>query len=393
MLLMPALKKRLESESTVGNLPALEGILTDLQKFTNDPTATTFQISEQISRDPSLSVRLLHLSNSAYYNRSEPVVSIEEAVLFLGVEQIKMVSMSMNCVEKMSPQDKCGFEWTDFWRHCIATAFFARMLGRFFVRPNSDRELDYMAGLLHDVGKLVIATIFPDGFGYVLTKARQEKLSFSEAERAYFDTDHGALGGWYLERQKVPPMVSEAVRCHHNWTLSVENQEIAAIVNVADAFTHECGIGCSGSMQEIHEPFTETPAWFFLLQRVKLRSDVALLEYRLREEAKRIESLVDAMIPRPAPKPAAQQPQTPAPAPSVDLHLLPTAEPATHAISETAHQPHAPGIPADSVAPLPVAAPIVPAKPVPVPVNNLPKPFHTPPLDLQNPLLKSANSA
>src|SRR4051812_40823769 len=110
MQLMPALKKRLETESTVGNLPALTGILTDLQRYTSDPSSTITQISEQVTRDPSLSVRLLHLSNSAYYNLSQEVVSIEEAVLFLGIEQIRTVSLSMSCVEKMSPQDKSGFE-------------------------------------------------------------------------------------------------------------------------------------------------------------------------------------------------------------------------------------------------------------------------------------------
>jgi hypothetical protein len=182
------------------------------------------------------------------------------------------------------------------------------MIGRFFHRNHADPELDYMAGLLHDVGKLVIAMLFPEGFGYIITKAKEEKLSLSEAERAYFDTDHGALGGWYLERQKVPPIVSEAVRCHHNWTQSVENQEIAAIVNVADAFCHECGIGKSGSMHETHDPFTHTESWYFLTQKLRLRGEVVVLEKRLRDESERLSGLVDIILPKPKLNPAKKTP-------------------------------------------------------------------------------------
>ena len=297
MLLMPVLKKRLERESTVGNLPALQKILSDLQRFSFDPKTSTSQISEQVSHDPSLSVRLLRMANSAYYGRAEPVVSLEEAVLFLGIEQIRTVSMTMNCVENLSPQDRYGFDWSEFWRHCIATAYCSRLLGRFLYRKHADPELDYIAGLLHDVGKLVIAMLLPDGFGYVVGRAKEEKLSFCDAEKAYFDTDHAALGGWYLERQSMPAVVFEAVRCHHNWTLSVENQEIAAIVNVADTYAHENRVGASGNMQERIGPFTETSAWHFLTAQMNLKSSPDVIAQRLRDEAQRMSSLVDTLLP------------------------------------------------------------------------------------------------
>lgn len=372
MQLMPALKKKLETESDLGNLPALTGVLADLQRYTSDPSATISQIGEQVVKDPSLSVRLLHLANSAYYNLSEEVISIEEAILFLGIEQIRTVSLSMKCVEKMSPQDKSGFEWIDFWRHCIATAYFSRMIGRFFHRPNSDPELDYMAGLLHDVGKLVIATLFPEGFGYVITKAREEHLSFSDAERAYFDTDHGALGGWYLERQKVPPIVSEAVRCHHNWTNSVDHQDIAAIVSVADAFSHECGIGSSGSMHEVKGTFNETEAWYFLTQRLRLRGDVVILEKRLRDESERLGSLVDIILPKKKVEPARKSSTTSAPqttpAPSKVLKIKAPVE--TSKEAPASEPPPAPA-PADvkkekETTPLPVSEPAIATTPKPV---------------------------
>jgi len=288
----------------VGHLPTLKGILKKLGAYTSDPKATIAQIGQEISRDPSLSVRLLRMANSAYYARPEPVVDIDEAVLFLGVEQLRMLSMTTHCVEVLSPQDRSGFVWEDFWRHCIATAQFSCSLGKRFKRAKNNPELDYMSGLLHDVGKLVIAMLSPEGFGFVISKARAENLSFHQAERLYFDTDHGALGGWYLERQNVPPAVYEAVRCHHNWKLAVKDQEIGAIVNVADFLARLHQVGCSGNMEPVQGFFTETPAWNFLVENFELKEDVLVVTNQIQEEAQKIGTLVDSLMPRKRADPA-----------------------------------------------------------------------------------------
>jgi HD-like signal output (HDOD) protein len=298
MLLMPALKKRLEKESSVGHLPTLKGILNNLGAYTSNPKATINEIGEQISRDPSLSVRLLRISNSAYYSRSEPVVSIDEAVLFLGIDQIRMLSMTTRCVEMLSPQDKFGFQWNDFWRHCIATAYFSNMIGKFFKRPHQSPELDYIAGLLHDVGKLVIAMLSPETFGYIFTYARDHNQSFYETEQAHLDTNHASLGGWYLERQNLPPVVSEAVRCHHNWTSAVKDQEVAAIVNVSDFLARQSQVGCSGNMEIVRGTFAETPSWTFLMENLTLKEDIAILQEKLTEESNRLGLLVDSLLPQ-----------------------------------------------------------------------------------------------
>lgn len=298
---MPALKKRLELESSVGNLPALKGILNKLGMYTNDPKATISQISEEICLDPSLSVRLLRMANSAFYARAEPVLNIDQAVLVLGVEQLRVLALTTHCVETLSPQDKSDFVWEDFWRHCIATAQFSAMLGRCFRRDKMSSELDYLSGLLHDAGKLVIAMLSPEGFSFVLSKAREENLSFHQAEKLYFDTDHGALGGWYLERQNLPPVVYEAVRCHHDWTQAVKDQEVSAIVNVADFLTRQNQIGCSGNMEPVTGSFTETAAWNFLVANFELKDDVSEVESMLQEETPKVQDMVNSLISKPSP--------------------------------------------------------------------------------------------
>ncbi|MDD2709544.1 MAG: HDOD domain-containing protein [Verrucomicrobiae bacterium] len=334
---MPALKQRLEKAISVGHLPTIQGMLTDLEQFANDPHATVEQISEHISKDPSVSVRLLRIANSAYYARAEPVVDVQESVLFLGVAQIRIVAMTTRCVEAMCPEDQSGFVWTDFWRHCIATAHFCRMLGRSFTYPGFNPELNWMAGLLHDVGKLVIAMLAPDSFRKVITKATEEGISFQDAEHKYLDTDHGALGGWYLERQSLPPVVFEAVRCHHKWDMAVEKKELPAMANVADFLARQKGFGNSGNMELVMGPFTETPAWQFLVSNLALRGDPASLQLQLDEESTKIAELIENLLPnqkrvvvkRSAPadpsEPAKGSPPPPSSNPSSNLSVETTA--------------------------------------------------------------------
>lgn len=319
-MLMPALKQRLEKAISVGHLPTLKGMLTDLEEFTSSPHTTIEQISEHISRDPSLSVRLLRIANSAYYARPEPVVDIEDAVLFLGVAQIRIVAMTTRCVEVMCPKDQSGFEWTDFWRHCIATASFCRMLGRCFIYPGYNAELNYMVGLLHDVGKLVIAMLSPEGFKRVIVKAIEEQTSFQDAEQRYLDTDHGALGGWYLERQNLPEQMFEAVRCHHKWDLAVEKQEVSAMVNTADFLARAKGFGCSGNMEPVKGFFYETAAWDFLQSRLQMRQDLDSIQHEIAEESGRLVDLVEQLLP-------GRKRAAPAISPAAVINPVPTAVP------------------------------------------------------------------
>ena len=297
---MPALKERLEKAVSLGHLPTLQGMLQDLEMFTNTNShkVSISEISQHISLDPSLSVRLLRMANSAYYAREEPVLNMEDAVWSLGVAQIRMVAMTTRCVEALCPADQEGFLWTDFWRHCIATAHFSRLLGGCFYYADYDPELAYMSGLMHDVGKLVIAMLSPDAFRQVVSRAVEENLSFEEAEQRYLDTDHSALGGWYLERQNMPPGVYEGVRCHHKWGLAVKNQELPAIVNVADFLAREHHLGCSGNMAPTTRPFSELPSWEFLTSHLEMKEDMAATRRRVEQELGLLATVVDSVLPR-----------------------------------------------------------------------------------------------
>src|SRR3954453_24023939 len=154
------------------SLPSLGSINKALQGLLHAEQRFSAQISEIIRRDPSLTSRLLRLVNSVYYGLSTPVNSIEEAVFYLGVRQIRQLTTVTPIIEDFQRlSGKCAFPWREFWQHCIGSAILTREVISTVQTPND--EADYVAGLVHDVGKIVMAWSFPDHFAEIHRQAVQ----------------------------------------------------------------------------------------------------------------------------------------------------------------------------------------------------------------------------
>src|SRR5687768_6785092 len=147
-------------------LPSLRSIETALKDLLHADNRFTTQISEVIRRDPSLTARLLRLVNSVYYGLTSPVNSIEEAVFYLGVRQIRQLVVVTPVIEDFQKlADGSAFQWREFWQHCTATAILTRELTSSTMRL--DDESDYVAGLVHDVGRIVMASAFRQHFNAI----------------------------------------------------------------------------------------------------------------------------------------------------------------------------------------------------------------------------------
>src|SRR6266571_2259730 len=153
-------------------LPSLGTINSALRELLTSDRRYTSQISEVIRRDPSLTARLLRLVNSVYYGLSTPVNSIEEAVFYLGVRQIRQLTMVTPIIEDFQKLTRqCNYPWREFWQHCIGTALLTREVMATVQAPPD--ESDYVAGLVHDVGKIVMAWTFPDHFAEIHLRAKE----------------------------------------------------------------------------------------------------------------------------------------------------------------------------------------------------------------------------
>lgn len=222
---------------------ALQGLLFAEQRF-------SAQISEIIRRDPSLTSRLLRLVNSVYYGLTTPVNSIEEAVFYLGIRQIRQLTTVTPIIEDFQKlSGKCDFPWREFWQHCIGTAILTREIYSAVESPAD--ESDYVAGLVHDVGKIVMAWSFPEHFAEINRRAKAGTCDLLAVENAVLGIDHSELGALYLERHHLPDLMIKSARFHHQPEKATGCEALIASVQIADLLMRNSNIGCSGNYQPV----------------------------------------------------------------------------------------------------------------------------------------------
>jgi HD-like signal output (HDOD) protein len=243
------------------SLPSLSSINKALQGLLFAEQRYSAQISEIIRRDPSLTSRLLRLVNSVYYGLTTPVNSIEEAVFYLGVRQIRQLTMVTPIIEDFQRlSSQCSFPWREFWQHCIGTAILTREVAS-FVQPPPD-ESDYIAGLVHDVGKIVMAWSFPEHFAEIHRRAAEGTQGLAEIETEILGIDHSELGALYLERHHLPDLMIQAARFHHHPERATGHELIIASVQIADLLMRNARIGHSGNVVEVtREQCLEASGW------------------------------------------------------------------------------------------------------------------------------------
>lgn len=224
-------------------LASLQSIDRKLKGLINSERGYISQIAEIIRRDPSLTARLLRMVNSVYFGLSAKVNNIEEAVLYLGSRQIRELAMATPVIEDL---EKLGpisprLPWRELWQHSIGTAIVTREILS-FTDLLVDDDTDYIIGLLHNVGKVVLATTWPAEFERIVERDYTSAEEVCAAERALIGWDHAAVGGYYLERHQVAPEIAEAVRFHVSPGDAGEHQRFAAAVQVADRVVRAAGV-------------------------------------------------------------------------------------------------------------------------------------------------------
>jgi HD-like signal output (HDOD) protein len=232
------------------SLPSLSSINKTLQGLMLTENRYTAQIAEIIRRDPSLTSRLLRLVNSVYYGLSTPVNSIEEAVFYLGVRQIRQLVTVTPVIEDFQRLTlKCAFPWREFWQHCIGTAILTHEITGAVQAPPDDS--DYIAGLVHDVGKIVMASTFPHHFTEIHRQAIEGSRDLTEIENEVLGIDHGELGALYLERHRLSELLVQTARFHHQPEKAQSHQQIIASVQIADLLIRSEKMGISGNYVEV----------------------------------------------------------------------------------------------------------------------------------------------
>ena len=277
-------------------LPSLRSIETALRELLHADNRYATQISEVIRRDPSLTARLLRLVNSVYYGLQSPVNSIEEAVFYLGVRQIRQLAVVTPVIEDFQKlAGNTAFPWREFWQHCIAVAMLTREITSSLMRL--DDESDYVAGLVHDVGRIVMGSAFPKHFTAIyLDDARDPDEDLLAREKRILGVDHTELGAIYLAQHQLPDLLIEVVRHHHHPEAGNKNRELVAAVHIADMLARFARIGASGNDAPVEdESWLETTAWRILHPNIS-HNDQLIAQASLKRTLERLPLILEGLV-------------------------------------------------------------------------------------------------
>lgn len=227
-----------------------------LEEAINNPKKSMSDIAKIIRDDPGLTARLLRIVNSAFYSFPSRVETISQAVTIVGTQQLSALALATSVMKmfKGLPEDLVSMD--SFWRHSIACGLAARQLGT--VRREANAERFFVAGMLHDIGRLVMFTKLTEPSREILMIAKQEQRLLYEIERERLGFTHAVVGGVLLQTWKLPTSLEETVMYHHNPTAATRFPIETAIIHVADVIVHAMDLGSSG---ERFVPPLEPEAW------------------------------------------------------------------------------------------------------------------------------------
>ena len=230
------------------DLPTLPVFVLQLHRVLDLDTAGPNEVADVIERDPALVARLLKVANSAAYNRGTGGVgSVASAVALMGINQVRAVCMVLGVVKAFPSGAGSGIDHTRLWEHSAATAVLAKRLWQEFGSdPTFSADDAYVAGLLHDVGLLVLQQFFQRDFREALDACRAgPQHTLWRCEEQLLGMDHGAVGGLLMGRWSLPELTREAIINHHHPEEADERfRLLARIIQAAEVLTQGVGSNC-----------------------------------------------------------------------------------------------------------------------------------------------------
>lgn len=262
----------IESDPKLTSLP---DVFVRISEVLGDPMSTAQEAAEAIGMDTGLSTKLLRLVNSAFYGFPVKVDTLSRAVTIVGSRQLTTLALGLSVIAIFKDLPGGLVDMRSFWKHSIGCGVIASSLG-----TGLEVERLFVAGLLHDVGRLVLYRSLPRHLSRVLATARSEGRLLRETERTVLGYDHAALGGMLLRRWRFPENLEKAVRHHHSRSTPLA-EPMPAAVHVADAVTGALGLGTSG---EVYAPPLSPEAWNALgLTPERLRTATTAAEAQIED--------------------------------------------------------------------------------------------------------------
>lgn len=221
------------------SLPALPELYLQIEQELRSDEPSLKRVGELVKQDMGVSASLLKVVNSSFFGFFKKITSPSHAVTLLGIEVLKGLVLGVKLIKSFDVSQFKGYSIERLWNHCLGVAAFAKVIAREEGLSDSMCDSLFIAGLLHDIGKLVLATQMYDEYKTVLELVCQEGGTILDAESRILNVTHAEVGAYLLGVWRMDMTVTEAVFGHHEPQRSWDGLSPALIVHVANSFQHE----------------------------------------------------------------------------------------------------------------------------------------------------------
>jgi putative nucleotidyltransferase with HDIG domain len=224
-----ALSTLIDKSTTLVSLPE---VFLKINELINDPRSSATDIGHVIEQDAALTARLLKIVNSPYYGFPSSINTISRAITIIGIRDLRDLVLATTTVKALEGLDNELLSLDKFWRHSLYSAVTARILAS--QRNDKNVERLFVAGLLHDIGTLVMYQGIPELCNETIQQAHQTQTPLHMVEREIIGFDHTEVGAELARRWKLPENIIETIRYHHNPLAATENPVDVAVVHIAN---------------------------------------------------------------------------------------------------------------------------------------------------------------
>lgn len=234
-------------------LVSLPELCLEVESLVDLPQTTAADLGEVISKDTALSTRLLKLVNSAFFGLTRKVDTLSRAVNLIGMQELRNLTLAASATEVFADIDSRLIDMSAFWQHSIYCGLIARKLAKKAHVLHSERL--FTAGLLHDVGRLLLLMKLPDEMGSVVSEYHKSRKNVCELEIEHIGFDHAEAGAALLAHWNLPTSLCSSVRFHHAPAIAEDAHLESSILHLADRITHSAQESWRPENPHTHDPF------------------------------------------------------------------------------------------------------------------------------------------
>lgn len=216
-------------------IPTMPAVVAAILEHLQDEAASSEKLSSALKHDPAVVAKLLQTANSGAFLASGPINSVQKALVVLGIKRVRSIILAVSALGVMQKAPP-PFSVPELRLHSIGVAVCARTLAH---RVQIDPDQAYISGLLHDVGRLLLANLQPKAYSEILVRCSQEKRYATDLEQELLGVDHAQVSGGLARLWRLPPEVCEAMEHHHH----PGSSQLAQLIHLADVLSHALDLG------------------------------------------------------------------------------------------------------------------------------------------------------